>query len=82
MADNLGSKYRLYCLDGGGHISLAEWLDAENDQDAIRQVQFLKRDARKFEVWMGSRLVAQLVDGHVCFIERQDSAADPAALMR
>ncbi len=75
MAENIGSKYRLYSLDGGGHISLAEWLDAENDRDAIRQAQFLKRDARKFEVWVGRRLVAQLVDGRICPIERQDSAA-------
>ena len=75
MAENTGSNYRLYCLDGYGHISLAEWLDADNDQDAIRQAQFLKRDARKCEVWNGRRLVAQLVDGQFRLIERQQSAA-------
>ena len=75
MAENTGSKYRLYCLDGSGHISLAEWLDAETDEDAIRQAQFLNQGARKCEVWDGTRLVALLVDGDVSLMERQQSAA-------
>jgi hypothetical protein len=75
MVENIGSKYRLYCLDSSGHISLAEWLDAETDQDAIRQAQFLKQGARKCEVWDGTRMVAQLVDGDVSLTDRQQSAA-------
>jgi hypothetical protein len=39
---------------------LAEWIDAENDQDATRQAQMLKQSAQKCEVWDGKRLVAQL----------------------
>jgi hypothetical protein len=86
MAENTGSKYRLYRLDGTGHISLAEWFDAENDQDAIHQAQFLRQGARKCEVWNGSRLVVQLADGEVRLsesaaqlrliqVERQHSAS-------
>jgi hypothetical protein len=52
--------YRLYCLDGAGRISLAEWIDAADDEDAIRQAQDMKRGALRCEVWSGKRLVATL----------------------
>jgi len=52
--------YRLYCLDGTGSISLAEWIQAPDDADAVRQAQELKRGALKCEVWLGNRLVATL----------------------
>lgn len=29
------ASYRLYCLDGAGHIGLAEWLEAEDDAQAL-----------------------------------------------
>jgi hypothetical protein len=54
--------YRLYCLDGAGNISLAEWIEADDDVDAVRQAQLLKRGAMKCEVWQGQRLVAA-IDG-------------------
>ena len=53
-------QYRLYCLDGTGRITLAEWIDASDDEDAVRQAHELKRGALKCEVWLGSRLVATL----------------------
>jgi hypothetical protein len=56
----MSGNYRLYCLDARGQISMAEWIDAEDDQDAIRQAQASKQDARKCEVWDGNRLVARL----------------------
>jgi hypothetical protein len=56
----MSGSYRLYCLDARGHISMAEWIEATDDQDAIRQAQTLKRDAQKCEVWDGNRLVARL----------------------
>jgi len=56
----MSGKYRLYCLDARGQISMAEWIDAADDQDAIRQAQTLKQDAQKCEVWDGNRLVARL----------------------
>lgn len=53
-------NYRLYCLDARGQISMAEWIDAANDQDAVRQAQALKQNAQMCEVWDGNRLVARL----------------------
>jgi hypothetical protein len=52
--------YCLYCLDGTGRISLAEWIDAADDDDAIRQAHDLKRGALKCEIWLGTRLVATI----------------------
>jgi hypothetical protein len=34
--------YRIYCLDGLGHISLAEWIDADSDADAVRKAEWMK----------------------------------------
>ena len=56
------ASYRLYCLDGAGEIELADWIEAADDADAVRQAQKLKKDARKCEVWQGRRLVATLDD--------------------
>lgn len=53
-------NYRLYCLDARGQISMAEWIDAADDQDAIRQALALKQNAQMCEVWDGNRLVARL----------------------
>jgi hypothetical protein len=56
-------EYRVYCLDGAGHISLAEWISADSDKDAIHQAQQLKRTVKR-EVWQGHRLVAA-IDEHL-----------------
>ena len=52
--------YRLYCLDGAGRISLAQWIEANSDEDAIALVRAMKPDALKCEIWQGPRLVARL----------------------
>jgi hypothetical protein len=57
------SNYKLYYLDGAGQIDLPDYIDASDDQDAIRQARELKRNARKCEVWQGHRTVASL-DAH------------------
>ncbi len=54
------ANYRLYRLDSSGHIDLAEWIEASDDHDALRQASDLTKDARKSEVWEGRRLVAAL----------------------
>jgi hypothetical protein len=54
------SEYRLYCLDGAGSISFADWIQADDDEGAVRQARELKSSALKCEVWQGSRLVATL----------------------
>jgi hypothetical protein len=76
MTRNVSPEYRLYCLDALGRISMAEWIDAENDPDAIQQAQLLKRDAMKCEVWNGSRLVARLdADDLAAFAAEMNAAA-------
>lgn len=52
-------SYRYYFLDGAGHLSSGEWLDAESDEDAVTQVECMHPDGRS-EVWRGTRLVAIL----------------------
>lgn len=54
------ADYRLYCLDGAGRISLAEWIGATDDQDAIRQAHDRNLHALKCEIWRDGRLVATL----------------------
>lgn len=58
-------NYRLYCVDGAGQISLADWLTAESDQEAIEKARAAKDGARKCEVWKDRRLVATINDGRV-----------------
>lgn len=52
-------SYRLYCLDGTGRITTAEWLEASDDADATRQAQERKLGVAS-EVWDRSRLVAKI----------------------
>jgi hypothetical protein len=52
-------SYRLYCLDGAGRITTAEWLDAADDADATRQARERKLGVAS-EVWDRSRLVARI----------------------
>jgi len=52
--------YRLYCLDSSGRIDFAQWIEARDDSEAIRQAHDLKRHALKCEVWNGDRLIATL----------------------
>ncbi|MFL6762390.1 MAG: hypothetical protein ACJ8FB_07510 [Sphingomicrobium sp.] len=52
--------YRLYCLDDRGQISLANWIEADTDQEAVAEAQALEHGALSFEVWQGKRLVAEL----------------------
>ena len=54
--------YRLYCLEATGSISLAEWIEALDDADALRQARDLKPGALKCEIWCGKRPVAT-IDG-------------------
>lgn len=54
------ASYRLYCLDGAGRISLADWFDAPSDDEALKQARILKQGAVRCEVWQGNRLVGRL----------------------
>ena len=63
-------RYRLYCLDGMGKIGLAEWIEAMDDADAIRQAQEMKPGALRCELWLGKRLVAT-IDGLAPAVQRR-----------
>jgi len=54
------ASYRLYCLDGTGRISLADWIEADSDEDAIVKARAVKDAAGKCEIWLQNRLVARI----------------------
>ena len=49
-------SYRLYLLDGAGKISTAQWIDAPDDEEAVRQAH-AQCAPGKHELWHGRRLV-------------------------
>jgi hypothetical protein len=53
------AAYRHYRLDGAGSISKAEWFDAADDADAIRQVEAHRLPVAS-EIWQGNRRVARV----------------------
>ncbi|HET9810479.1 MAG TPA: hypothetical protein VFP53_02135 [Sphingomicrobium sp.] len=52
-------EYRHYRLDGAGNISSAEWLEASDDDDAVRKAK-AKSLPGASEVWSKNRLVARI----------------------
>jgi hypothetical protein len=54
------ADYRLYSLDGDGRISLAEWIHADSDEQAITVARRMKRGALECEIWQKDRLVATI----------------------
>ena len=54
------SSYRVYCLDGAGQISLADWIDAESDEDAITKARSTCPDKGRSEVWHRKLLIAKI----------------------
>ncbi len=55
----MSQTYRYYCLDGVGNLHDTQWISADNDDDAIAQVEARHPDG-KCEIWQGRRLVAAL----------------------
>ena len=54
----MSQTYRYYCLDGAGRLHDAAWFEAENDDDAVAQVE-MKHPDGKCEIWQGQRLIAK-----------------------
>lgn len=52
--------YRLYRLDGAGKIATADWIDAEADDDALRQA---REAGGNFELWQRRRLIGRVPEG-------------------
>ena len=53
------SAYRHYRLDGAGNINSADWLDAVDDDDAVRKARGLNLPVAS-ELWDRSRFVARI----------------------
>jgi hypothetical protein len=51
--------YRLYCLDGVGKVTSADWIEATDDDTAIEAARELM-DGHPCELWERSRLVIRL----------------------
>ena len=52
-------NYRYYRLDGLGNLYEAEWLHAIDDEAAVKHIEKTHSDS-KCEIWIGTRLVAEL----------------------
>jgi len=52
----------LYHIDGAGSFAAAEWIDADDDESAVRDAQAMKKSV-VCELWQGSRLVARIEPG-------------------
>jgi len=52
-------SYRLYRLDGAGNIYTADWLEAEDDDEALDKARGLNLP-HPSEVWDRHRLVARI----------------------
>jgi hypothetical protein len=52
------ADFRIYCLNGDGHVASADWIDAKSDDEAIVLVR-RKLGKAPFEIWQRDRLVAK-----------------------
>ena len=52
-------SYRYYCLDRAGHLRSGEWFEADNDEDAVGQIEVKHPDGMS-EIWHGKRFVAKI----------------------
>ena len=53
------AHYRYYCLDGGGRLHEADWVEAASDQDAVAKVLAM-HPGSLCEIWLGNSLVARI----------------------
>ena len=56
------SAYRLYHIDGSGHFSTAEWIEAAEDSEAIELAR-ARAHVSGCELWDGGRLVGRFRPG-------------------
>ena len=54
------ADYRIYCLDGHGHIGLADWIEAETDDEAMKIARTMRPNAHRCEIWLKNLLVGTL----------------------
>jgi hypothetical protein len=53
------ADFRFYRLDGDGHVTKADWIEAKSDDEAIVLVRRMLGKA-PFEIWERDRLVARV----------------------
>jgi hypothetical protein len=53
------STYRVYRLDRANHVVEVEWVNVDNDEEAVAAARAMK-GAGKRQVWQGERLVATI----------------------
>ena len=51
--------YRLYCLDGQGKITAAEWIEAANDDAALIAARALAKPA-PCELWLRDKMIQRI----------------------
>lgn len=70
------ADYRLYYMDGANRISLADWIEADSDEDAVTAAREMKPEAHRCEIWLKNRLVAKLNEqGRFEKVPRPDGAS-------
>ena len=72
------SDYRIYCLDGDGHVATADWLDAKSDDEAIVLVR-RKLGKAPFEIWERDRLVVRVASAKTDGVAVDKSGGIPSA---
>jgi hypothetical protein len=53
-------NYRIYCIDGAGHVGSAHLIEAESDEEAVLSARQLRPSADNCEIWNETRLVGRL----------------------
>lgn len=53
------TAYRVYHVDGGGHFSAAEWIEAVDDEAAIEAARALNKSIA-CELWQGQRFIGRI----------------------
>jgi hypothetical protein len=58
-----GIQYRLYFLDGLGHIEKAHEFEAQDDEAAVQISEAWREGRERMELWQGSRIVKRWLAG-------------------
>jgi hypothetical protein len=52
--------YRAYLLDDGGRIQRGDWIEANNENEALAKAKELWRnDGPRIEVWLGAKKLCE-----------------------
>ena len=54
----MSANYRIYWIDGAGHVLGVDWVEAENDEQALAAAR--SGEPGKREIWLRDRLVGTI----------------------